>query len=91
MSDRITRRGVNAGLGAALITPALGRAPAFAQGAAPIKIGFSMAETGPLAGSGKSALLAMTIWAERGFDCGRASLCSSPPCAETQTSAYRRV
>jgi len=30
----------------------------------PLKIGFSMAETGPLAGSGKSALLAMTIWAE---------------------------
>jgi branched-chain amino acid transport system substrate-binding protein len=29
-----------------------------------LKIGFSMAETGPLAGSGKSALLAMTIWAE---------------------------
>jgi branched-chain amino acid transport system substrate-binding protein len=30
----------------------------------PLKIGFSMAETGPLAGSGKSALLAMTIWEE---------------------------
>jgi branched-chain amino acid transport system substrate-binding protein len=30
----------------------------------PLKIGFSMAETGPLAGSGKSALLAMTLWAE---------------------------
>jgi branched-chain amino acid transport system substrate-binding protein len=30
----------------------------------PIKIGFSMAQTGPLAGSGKSALLAMKIWAE---------------------------
>ncbi len=30
----------------------------------PLKIGFSMAETGPLAGTGKSALLAMTIWAE---------------------------
>lgn len=29
-----------------------------------LKIGFSMAETGPLAGSGKSALLAMTIWTE---------------------------
>ncbi len=30
----------------------------------PLKIGFSMAETGPLAGTGKSALLAMTLWAE---------------------------
>ena len=30
----------------------------------PIKIGFSMAQSGPLAGSGKSALLAMKIWAE---------------------------
>jgi len=30
----------------------------------PLKIGFSMAETGPLAGSGKSAILAMTMWAE---------------------------
>ena len=37
-------------------------APAAAQ--EPLKIGFSMAETGPLAGSGKSALLAMNIWAE---------------------------
>src|SRR5579872_3110418 len=36
--------------------------PAFA--AEPLKIGFSMAETGPLAGTGKSALLAMTMWAE---------------------------
>ena len=30
----------------------------------PLKIGFGMAETGPLAGTGKSVLLAMTIWAE---------------------------
>src|SRR4051794_7958958 len=35
-----------------------------ARAADPIKIGFSMAQTGPLAGSGKSALLAMNIWAE---------------------------
>ncbi len=34
------------------------------RAADPIKIGFSMAQTGPLAGSGKSALLAMKIWAE---------------------------
>src|SRR5450432_844469 len=35
-----------------------------ARAADPIKIGFSMAQTGPLAGSGKSALLAMKIWME---------------------------
>ena len=64
MSYRITRRGVNAGIGAALITPALGRAPAFAQGAAPIKVGFSMALTGPLAANGKQALLGAKIWQE---------------------------
>src|SRR5277367_407448 len=35
-----------------------------ALAADPLKIGFSMAQSGPLAGSGKSALLAMKIWAE---------------------------
>jgi branched-chain amino acid transport system substrate-binding protein len=48
--------------GAALLAAALAVGPAAA--ADPIKIGFSMAQTGPLAGSGKSALLAMKIWAE---------------------------
>jgi branched-chain amino acid transport system substrate-binding protein len=45
---------------------ALGAAAASlpAVAAEPLKIGFGMAETGPLAGTGKSALLAMTIWAE---------------------------
>src|SRR5580658_5375818 len=65
MIHRITRRGINAGIGAALISPALGRAPAFAQGAAPIKIGFSMALTGPLAANGKQALLGAQIWQEQ--------------------------
>src|ERR1700677_2265642 len=64
MSYRISRRGINAGIGAALISPALGRTPAFAQGAAPIKIGFSMALTGPLAPNGKQALLGAQIWQE---------------------------
>jgi branched-chain amino acid transport system substrate-binding protein len=40
---------------AALIAPA-------AQAADPIRIGFGMAQTGPLAANGKSALLAMQIW-----------------------------
>ena len=54
MSHRITRRHVNAGIGTALITPVLARTPAFAQsGGEPIKIGFSMAQTGSLAGAGQ--------------------------------------
>ena len=65
MSYRISRRGVNAGIGAALISPALVRTPAFAQGGAPIKIGFSMALTGPLAANGKQALLGAQIWQEQ--------------------------
>jgi branched-chain amino acid transport system substrate-binding protein len=64
MSHRVTRRGVSAGIGAALISPALARNPAFAQGAAPIKIGFGMAQTGPLAVNGNQALLGAQIWAE---------------------------
>src|SRR3984885_5280149 len=63
MSHRITRRGVNAGIGAALLSPALIRTPAFAEGD-PIKIGFSMALTGPLAANGKQALLGAKIWQE---------------------------
>src|SRR3984885_1106768 len=64
MSHRITRRGVNAGIGAALLSPALASAPAFAEGD-PIKIGFSMALTGPLAANGKQALLGAKIWQEQ--------------------------
>ena len=64
MSNNVTRRGINAGIGAALISPALSSVRAFAQGAAPIKIGFGMALTGPLAVNGQQALLGATIWAE---------------------------
>ena len=64
MSSRISRRGVNAGIGAALLSPALAGTKAFAQGSAPIKIGFSMALTGPLAANGKQALLGAQIWQE---------------------------
>jgi branched-chain amino acid transport system substrate-binding protein len=65
LSNSITRRGVNAGIGAALLSPALATRSAFAQGGgAPIKIGFSMALTGPLAVNGKQALLGAQIWAE---------------------------
>ncbi len=64
MTSRISRRNVNAGLGAALISPAIGASRVFAQGAAPIKIGFGMALTGPLAVNGKQALLGAQIWQE---------------------------
>jgi branched-chain amino acid transport system substrate-binding protein len=64
MSHRITRRGVNAGIGAALISPVVAGKAARAQGAAPIKIGFGMALTGPLAANGQQALLGSQIWEE---------------------------
>src|SRR3954465_7718111 len=41
-----------------------GSVPAVAQSGEPIKIGFGMALTGPLAGFGKQALLGMKIWEE---------------------------
>jgi branched-chain amino acid transport system substrate-binding protein len=63
MTNRITRRSLNTGIGAALISPALVRTPAFAE-AEPIKIGFSMAQTGGLAGAGQQALLGTQIWEE---------------------------
>jgi branched-chain amino acid transport system substrate-binding protein len=64
MSHRISRRGINTGLGAALISPALAGRAAFAQGVGRIKIGFGMALTGPLAPNGQQALLGSQIWAE---------------------------
>ena len=67
MTYRITRRRLNAGISAAVISPAfshaLGSPAAFAQGGGePIKIGFSMAQTGSLAGAGQQALLGNQIW-----------------------------
>ncbi len=64
MSQKLTRRGVNTGIGAALISPALAGGRAFAQGGEPIKVGFSMAQTGSLAGAGQQALLGNKIWEE---------------------------
>src|SRR3984893_9260987 len=48
--------------GLAALALALGSWPATA--AEPLRIGFGMAQTGPLAPNGKSALLAMKIWEE---------------------------
>lgn len=51
-----------AGLGVAAL--AVLAVSASAQDKGPIKIGFSMALTGPLAANGQQALLGMNIWAE---------------------------
>ena len=61
MFASITRRGL-AGAAVAMMTAF----SAFAQtpSGEPIKIGFGMSLTGPLAANGKSALLAMKIWEE---------------------------
>jgi branched-chain amino acid transport system substrate-binding protein len=64
MRNQVTRRGVNSGIGAALISTALTTRRAFAQSGEPIKIGFGMALTGPLAVNGKQALLGSQIWQE---------------------------
>ncbi len=62
MSNHMTRRSVSAGIGATVLSPAL--APALAASGEPIKIGFGMAQSGPLAPNGQQALLASQIWAE---------------------------
>jgi len=55
-------------LGASVLAAGLAAAsvmtPALAQDKKPIKIGFGMALTGPLAANGKQALLGMKIWQE---------------------------
>ncbi len=52
------------GATAALTACALIASPATAQNKEPIKIGFSMAQTGPLGPNGQQALLGMKIWEE---------------------------
>jgi branched-chain amino acid transport system substrate-binding protein len=66
MVDRATRRGVIGGLGVLVLVAGLAAAPApaSAQSGNPIKIGFSLALTGPLAPNGKQALLGAKIWEE---------------------------
>ena len=58
-----TIKGALALAGAVLVGTLACQGPAAAADE-PIKIGFGMALTGPLAGNGKGALLAMQIWAE---------------------------
>ena len=67
MNNHVTRRGA-VGIGAALLVAgglAAAPAPTSAQSGEPIKIGFSLALTGPLAPNGKQALLGDEIWAEQ--------------------------
>ncbi len=67
MSLRFSRRSTACAAGAVLLAAGLaaGHLPALAQNSQPpIKIGFSMALTGPLAANGKQALLGAKIWAE---------------------------
>jgi branched-chain amino acid transport system substrate-binding protein len=64
MGHRVAQRGIVGAIGVAVIACALAAAavPASAQTGEPIKIGFSLALTGPLAPNGKQALLGAKIW-----------------------------
>jgi branched-chain amino acid transport system substrate-binding protein len=64
--DMITRRDLGrAALAAAIAGAGIRSAvyPAFAQGTAPLRIGFAMALSGGLAGNGRATLLSYQIWA----------------------------
>jgi branched-chain amino acid transport system substrate-binding protein len=62
MLQKLNLRAVVGAMAAAFAAIGLAISPAQAQSGQPIKIGFSMALTGPLAGAGKGALLGMKIW-----------------------------
>src|SRR5271166_54771 len=66
MDFRTTRRCIAGAIGAVVVAVGLvaQAALALAQSGDPIKIGFSMALTGPLAPNGKQALLGAKIWEE---------------------------
>ena len=63
MSKHVARRSVARGISAGFLVAAFAAAaaPVSAQGGDPIKIGFSLALTGPLAPNGKQALLGAKI------------------------------
>jgi branched-chain amino acid transport system substrate-binding protein len=63
MLNRMMRRAV-LGLAASLLVAPGALVLGSAQAAEPIKIGFGMAQTGPLAAIGKAALVSMKIWEE---------------------------
>ncbi|HEY8268766.1 MAG TPA: amino acid ABC transporter substrate-binding protein [Xanthobacteraceae bacterium] len=62
MLQKISLRTIVGAVAAVFAAIGLAISPAQAQSGQPIKIGFSMALTGPLAGAGKGALLAMKVW-----------------------------
>jgi branched-chain amino acid transport system substrate-binding protein len=66
MSRLVTPRRIACRIGAVILVGALAaaNAPASAQSSDPIRIGFSLALTGPLAPNGKQALLGAKIWEE---------------------------
>jgi branched-chain amino acid transport system substrate-binding protein len=64
MTRAFVSRSMASALGTALLAASLAAAPARAQSGEPIKIGFSLALTGPLAPNGKQALLGAKIWQE---------------------------
>jgi branched-chain amino acid transport system substrate-binding protein len=66
MSRLVTPRRIACRIGAVILVGALAAAsaPASAQSSDPIRIGFSLALTGPLAPNGKQALLGAKIWEE---------------------------
>ena len=66
MIERVASRSIACGIFAAFLAAPLVRttAPGSAQSGDPIRIGFSLALTGPLAPNGKQALLGAKIWEE---------------------------
>jgi branched-chain amino acid transport system substrate-binding protein len=64
MARCVRRCSVIAAIGATVLAAGFSVAPASAQSNEPIKIGFSLALTGPLASNGKQALLGAKIWQE---------------------------
>jgi branched-chain amino acid transport system substrate-binding protein len=64
MLEQFKRWGGSLAVSAAALALACGAASAQAPSGEPIKIGFGMSLTGPLAANGKSSLLAMKIWEE---------------------------
>ena len=64
MFELLKRWGGSLAVSAAALALACGTAPAQTPSGEPIKIGFGMSLTGPLAANGKSSLLAMKIWEE---------------------------
>ena len=62
MFQKLNLRAILASAVAAIVAVGAMVSLAQAQTGEPIKIGFSMALTGPLAGAGKGALLAMKVW-----------------------------